>query len=75
VGGDELADAITYVLWIAKYENIVSDLALIMDSLVLTNFLDNNGIFLDSYLVQLIHGICVQFKNIADFMKTTSSSI
>jgi hypothetical protein len=37
--------------------------------LVATNFLDKNGIYLDTYLIQVLHGICTQFKNISEFMK------
>eukprot|EP01126_Amoeba_proteus_P055837 TRINITY_DN6954_c1_g1_i1.p1 TRINITY_DN6954_c1_g1~~TRINITY_DN6954_c1_g1_i1.p1 ORF type:complete len:173 (-),score=31.21 TRINITY_DN6954_c1_g1_i1:75-593(-) len=62
VGGDEIADALTYVLMKAGHPHIISDCKLLIDTL--DCFLED----FDSYYIHLFSELCFNFKQITDYI-------
>src|SRR5687767_12206969 len=61
-GGDELADALTRVMILARYPTLFSDTMVLYNAL--ESFLEGDSQHLDGYLVHVFQGLCLQFKNV-----------
>jgi len=69
IGGDELADALTWVFLQAKYPTLVSDTMVLFNAL--DSFLEGDKQHVDGYLIHVVQGLSFQFKNVIDYLLFT----